>query len=89
MSASIGLGRSRVSRIRREYILARFWLAEPMSTRMARFFTIAHTATSWNRVDLPAPGGTLRQMNSFSSLSKDLTISSAASTCHGADTRPR
>ena len=88
-SGLIGCGRSRVSRMRREYCFAIAWLIEPIMTRIARLRTIAHTATSWNRVDLPAPGGTLRTTNSFSGCSNSSTRVTAASTCHGEGTRPR
>lgn len=88
-SGCIGAGLSRVSRMRREYCFAIACEMEPIMTRIARLRTIAHTATSWNRVDLPAPGGTFRTTNSFSGFSSRSTSVSAASTCHGDGTRPK
>ena len=88
-SGWIGAGLSKVSLMRREYCFAIACEMEPIITRIARLRTIAHTATSWNRVDLPAPGGTLSTTNSFSGSSNSFTSVSAASTCHGDGTRPR
>ena len=88
-SGWIGAGLSRVSLILREYCFAIACEMEPIMTRIARLRTIAHTATSWNRVDLPAPGGTLSTTNSFSEFSNSSTSVSAASTCHGDGTLPR
>ena len=75
--------------MRREYILASVWLIDPYITRIARFLTMHHTATSWKRVDLPAPGGQFSTKNSLSSDSRYFTMLYAASTCQGLGTRPR
>ena len=88
-SGSRGNWRSRVSRIRREYIFANACDTEPIITRILRFFTICQTATSWNKVDLPAPGGQFNTTNSLSSLYSHASIWYAALTCHGLGTRPK
>ena len=69
-SGWMGTGRSRVSLIRRLYIFARFKEIDPQRIRMPRLRMMHHTATSWNRVDLPAPGATFTTRCSLSSDSR-------------------